>query len=54
LARFVDITAQNLFDVHGDTTSLGTRWLKWRQGFDLYLVAAGINKYWSKEGIPSP
>jgi hypothetical protein len=42
MARFIDINCPSKFDTHGDTTSLGTRWQKWRQGFDLYLVAAGI------------
>lgn len=42
MAKFVDIKCPSTFDTHGDPTSLGTRWKKWRQGFDLYIIAAGI------------
>lgn len=51
MAKFIDITAPKPFNVHGDTTSLGTRWQKWRQGFDLYLVAAGITNAIQKKAL---
>ena len=37
-----NISQPPVFSAQGDPTSLGTRWKKWRKGFDLYLVAAAI------------
>ena len=51
MARFVDINCPSTFDTHGEPTSLGTRWKKWRQGFDLYLVAAGITDVAQKKAL---
>ena len=42
MAKAIDIACPSNFPTHGDPTSLGVKWRKWRQGFNLYLTAAGI------------
>ncbi|XP_057310511.1 uncharacterized protein K02A2.6-like [Hydractinia symbiolongicarpus] len=51
MARAVDISCPPHFDTNGDVTSLGTRWKRWRNGFDLYLVAAGITDNTQKKAL---
>ena len=51
MAKFVDISCPTIFNTHGETTSLGTRWKKWLQGFNLYLIAAGITDANQKKAL---
>ena len=39
------LTLTNLdhFDCEGDPTSVGTRWVKWKRAFEIYLLAANID-----------
>ena len=43
MAKAIDITSPSPFNIHGDPTSLGANWKKWKQNFNVYLIAAGIN-----------
>ena len=49
--RSVDISCPSTFNTRGDPTNLGSSWKKWRQGFDLYLIAAGITSDPQKEPL---
>ena len=43
MAKAIDISAPKGFNIHGDPTNLGANWKKWKQSFEVYLIAAGIN-----------
>ena len=49
--KSVDIACPTVFRAQGDPTSLGTRWKKWKKGFDLYLVAAAITDSTQKRAL---
>ncbi|XP_057312326.1 uncharacterized protein K02A2.6-like [Hydractinia symbiolongicarpus] len=42
MAQSVDISCPKPFNVQGDSTSLGIRWKKWQNSFNIYVIAAGI------------
>lgn len=37
------LTTLNHFDCEGDTTSVCTRWKKWKRALEIYLLAANID-----------
>ena len=43
MAKAIDIKCPSVFNTKGDTTSVGSRWKKWVNGFDLYITVAGVS-----------
>lgn len=45
------LTGLEAFDCDGDTTTLGSRWEKWKRALENYLIAAGIDNTIKKRAI---
>ena len=39
------------FNCHGDQTTVGVRWKKWRRAFELFVVGKGIRKAQQKKAL---
>ena len=42
VAITTDLGGISNFDIHGDPTSVGARWKKWKQSFELFVVGKGV------------
>ena len=52
MAASLDVPCPSKFDIHGgSSTSLGTRWNRWRKSFTIYLSAAGITDVARKQAL---
>ena len=39
-----DLGGISNFDIHGDPTTVGVRWKKWKRSFELLVVGKGVQK----------
>ena len=39
------------FDCHGDPTTVGARWKKWKRAFDFFVVGKGITNIAQKKAL---
>ena len=37
-----DLGGISNFDIHGDPTTVGARWKKWKRSFELFVVGKGV------------
>lgn len=42
VAITTDLGGISTFDVHGDPTTVGVRWKKWKRSFELFVVGKGM------------
>lgn len=50
MAVNIDVTIA-YFDVTGDVTSLGPRWLRWTRAFQYYIVGRGVSDTKQKKAL---
>ena len=51
MARAIDLNCPLIFDPKGDSTNLESRWKKWKKGFELYIIASGIENGVQKRAL---
>ena len=42
MAKSIDISCPLKFNAQGDPNSLGVRWNKWQNSFNIYILAAAV------------
>ena len=51
MAGAIDLNCPLIFDPKGDSTNLGSRWKKLKKGFELYIIASGIENGAQKRAL---
>ena len=54
VAITTDLGGTSNFDIHGDPTTVGALWKKWKQSFELFVVGKGVQNACLLYTSPSP
>ena len=51
VAITTDLGGITNFDIHGDPTTVGARWKKWKRSFELFVVGKGVQDAAQKKAL---
>ena len=51
VAITTDLGGISNFDIHGDPTTVGARWKKWKRSFELVVVGKGVQNAAQKKAL---
>ena len=51
VAITTDLGGISNFDIHGDPTTVGARWKKWKRSFELFVVGKGVQNAAQKKAL---
>ena len=46
-----DLCGISNFDMHGDPTTVGARWKKWKRSFEIFVVGKGVQNAAQKKAL---